>query len=286
MDYSINFPNLHIFLDHVGKKVSIGSFDIAYYGIVIAVGLLVGIKMATLEAKRTGQKEEDYLDLALFAVIFAVIGARLYYVIFQWEYYKDHLLSIFNTRQGGMAIYGGIIAAVVTVFVVAKVKKKSAGQMLDTACMGLVAGQIIGRWGNFFNREVFGEYTDGIFAMQLPVSAVRTNEITQKMWENIVTIKGVSYIQVHPTFLYEGLWNVGVLVLLFLYRDKKKFQGELFMLYIAGYAMGRAWIEGIRTDQLILGNTGIPVSQLLSVLIVAGIIILEIIVRRKIRKTV
>ncbi len=286
MDYGINFPHLNIFLEHVGKKITINGFDIAYYGIVIAIGLAVGIIMATKEAKRTGQKEDDYLDMALFCVIFAVIGARLYYVIFEWGYYKDHLLTIFNTRQGGMAIYGGIIGAVITAYVVSRVKKKSYGQMLDTACMGLVAGQIIGRWGNFFNREAFGDYTDGILAMQLPVSSVRTNEITQKMWEHVVTLNGISYIQVHPTFLYEGLWNALVLVLLFLYRDRKRFQGELFLLYIVGYACGRVWIEGLRTDQLILGNTGIPVSQLLSAVIVVVAVLVDLRMRRKVRKEI
>ena len=217
MDYNINFPHLHIYLDHVGKKISIGNFVIAYYGIVIALAIVVGIILACKEARRTGQSEEDYLDLALFSVIFAVIGARIYYVIFQWDYYKDNLLSIFNTRQGGLAIYGGIIGAVITVFVVAKVKKKSFALFLDTACMGLVMGQVIGRWGNFFNREAFGGYTDGLLAMQLPVSAVRVNEITQTMWENVQTIGGVEYIQVHPTFLYEGLWNIMIFILLMIF---------------------------------------------------------------------
>lgn len=281
MDYNINFPHLHIYLDHVGKKISIGNFVIAYYGIVIALAIVVGIILACKEARRTGQSEEDYLDLALFSVIFAVIGARIYYVIFQWDYYKDNLLSIFNTRQGGLAIYGGIIGAVITVFVVAKVKKKSFALFLDTACMGLVVGQVIGRWGNFFNREAFGGYSDGLLAMQLPVSAVRVNEITQTMWENIETIGGVDYIQVHPTFLYEGLWNLVIFALLMLYRDRKRFTGELFLLYLGGYALGRFWIEGLRTDQLLIGDTGIAVSQLLSACLVIGCLIIDVVMRKR-----
>ena len=281
MDYNINFPHLHIYLDHVGKKISIGNFVIAYYGIVIAAAIVVGIILACKEARRTGQSEEDYLDLALFSVIFAVIGARIYYVIFQWDYYKDNLLSIFNTRQGGLAIYGGIIGAVITVFVVAKVKKKSFALFLDTACMGLVMGQVIGRWGNFFNREAFGGYTDGLLAMQLPVSAVRVNEITQTMWENVQTIGGVEYIQVHPTFLYEGLWNIMIFILLMIYRDRKRFTGELFLLYLGGYALGRFWIEGLRTDQLLIGHTNLAVSQILSAVLVIGCLIIDMLMRRR-----
>lgn len=281
MDYNINFPHLHIYLDHVGKKISIGNFVIAYYGIVIAAAIVVGIILACKEARRTGQSEEDYLDLALFSVIFAVIGARIYYVIFQWDYYKDNLLSIFNTRQGGLAIYGGIIGAVITVFVVAKVKKKSFALFLDTACMGLVMGQVIGRWGNFFNREAFGGYTDGLLAMQLPVSAVRVNEITQTMWENVQTIGGVEYIQVHPTFLYEGLWNIMIFILLMIYRDRKRFTGELFLLYLGGYASGRFWIEGLRTDQLLIGHTNLAVSQILSAVLVIGCLIIDMLMRRR-----
>lgn len=281
MDYNINFPHLHIYLDHVGKKISIGNFVIAYYGIVIALAIVVGIILACKEARRTGQSEEDYLDLALFSVIFAVIGARIYYVIFQWDYYKDNLLSIFNTRQGGLAIYGGIIGAVITVFVVAKVKKKSFALFLDTACMGLVMGQVVGRWGNFFNREAFGGYTDGLLAMQLPVSAVRVNEITQTMWENVQTIGGVEYIQVHPTFLYEGLWNIMIFILLMIYRDRKRFTGELFLLYLGGYASGRFWIEGLRTDQLLIGHTNLAVSQILSAVLVIGCLIIDMLMRRR-----
>ncbi|MBE5906395.1 MAG: prolipoprotein diacylglyceryl transferase [Lachnospiraceae bacterium] len=280
MEDAIRFPNLHITLRHVGKSIQVGNFTIAFYGIVIAIAIMVGIMLATREAKRTGQREEDYMDLALYAIIFSVLGARIYYVIFSWNLYKDDLASIFNLRQGGLAIYGAIIGAVITVYVVAKKKQKPVGLMLDTGCFGLVAGQIIGRWGNFFNREVFGGYTNNLLAMQLPVSAVRSSgDITQTMWEHAKTIEGVTFVQVHPTFLYEGLWNLGVLILLFLYRDKKKFDGEIFMLYMGGYALGRLWIEGIRTDQLMIGS--VPVSQLLSGILVIAVVAVDIFIRKK-----
>ena len=201
MHKTIDFPNIGIHLKSVGDHISVFGFEIAYYGIIIGIGILAGILIAALEARRTKQNPEDYYDLAIYAVIFAIIGARIYYVIFSWEMYKDNLLSIFNIRQGGLAIYGGVIAAVVTVFVFARIKRLSAPLLLDTAGLGLVAGQMIGRWGNFFNREAFGEYTDSLLAMRLPVDAVRGSDITKLMRENIETADGVSYIQAHPTFL-------------------------------------------------------------------------------------
>ena len=270
MESNINFPHLHIFLEHVGKIIKIGKFPIAYYGIIIAIAILAGIYLAMREAKKTNQNDEDYMDLAIFAVIAAIIGARLYFVAFTWDQYRDNLWSIFNTREGGLAIFGGIIGAVIAVFIVAKHKKIHPGLMLDTACLGLITGQIIGRWGNFFNREAFGGYTDSLFAMQLPKSAVRFSDLTQELLDHTVIVKGIEYIQVHPTFLYESLWNVGVLILLIIFRKKKAFDGEVFIWYLAGYSLGRFWIEGLRTDQLLIGSTNIAVSQVLSAVLVVA----------------
>ena len=273
MNMQINFPNLGIFLEHVGKNFSVFGLEIAFYGCTMATGIIAGYLLAAREAKRTGQNPDDYLDMLLYAVFFAIIGARLYYVIFSWDYYKDNLLSILNLRQGGLAIYGGIIGAFTTVYFFAKKRKLSWLQMLDTACPGLALGQVVGRWGNFFNREAFGDYTNGLFAMQLPVSAVRAGEITEKMWEHMEVIDGIQFIQVHPTFLYEGLWNLGVIIFLFIYRDKKKFQGELVLWYLALYGVGRFWVEALRTDQLLIPGIGFPISQLLgAVLAVSGLI--------------
>ncbi len=281
MDMEINFPNLGIYLDHVGKNISIFGFSIAYYGIVIVTGMMIAIWIAQREAKRTGQNPEQYLDLAMIGIAAGIIGARIYYVIFAWDYYKDDLLSIFNIRQGGLAIYGGIIGACIAVVIYSRKKKQNFGLLMDTASMSIVFGQIMGRWGNFFNREAFGDYTNNLFAMQLPVSAVRANEITQKMWDHVVTVNGVEYIQVHPTFLYESLWNVGVLLFLFWFRKRKKFNGEVFLMYLIGYGLGRIWIEGLRTDQLLLPVVGLPVSQLLSGCLVVGCTILVVWKRKK-----
>lgn len=282
MDMEINFPNLGIYLDHVGKNISIFGFSIAYYGIVIVTGMMIAIWIAQREAKRTGQNPEQYLDLAMIGIAAGILGARIYYVIFAWDYYKDDLLSIFNIRQGGLAIYGGIICACIAVVIYSRKKKQNFGLLMDTASMSIVFGQIMGRWGNFFNREAFGDYTNNLFAMQLPVSAVRANEITQKMWDHMVTVNGVEYIQVHPTFLYESLWNVGVLLFLFWFRKRKKFNGEVFLMYLIGYGLGRIWIEGLRTDQLLLPVVGLPVSQLLSGCLVVGCTILVVWKRKKI----
>ena len=268
MNMSINFPHLGIYLEHVGKSISIHGFSIAYYGIIMGCSILLGLYLAEREAKRTGQNPDTYTDLVIYAIVVSIICARTYYVIFSWDSYKNDLLSIFNLRQGGIAIYGAVIGAVATVFVYSRVKKLSFPVMLDTACIGLVAGQILGRWGNFFNREAFGGYTDNLFAMQLPVSAVRVHEITDEMWAHVQIIGGEQFIQVHPTFLYESLWNVGVICFLYWYRKRKKFKGELFLTYLLGYGLGRAWIEGLRTDQLQIGMTGIPVSQMLACILV------------------
>ena len=283
MHTSIEFPNIGIHLDSVGNHITIFGFDIAYYGMIIGAGILAGIFIAAWEAKRTGQKPDDYYDLAIYAVIFSIIGARIYYVVFSWDMYKDNLLSIFNIRQGGLAIFGGVIAAVITVTVFAKIKHLSAPLLMDTAGLGLVAGQMIGRWGNFFNREAFGEYTDWLLAMRLPVDAVRGSDITGLMREHMETVEGVSYIQVHPTFLYESLWCLLIFILMLLYRRHKKFDGEVFLLYLAGYGFGRFWIERLRTDQLLLPGIGFPVSQLLAGVLVLLSVALIFFNRRKAR---
>lgn len=264
MTEMISFPHLGIELEHVGRSVSVFGFEIAFYGLLIGLGIAAGILITVLEARHTRQNPEDYLDLAIFSVLAAIVGARLYYVVFSWETYRHNLLSIFNIRQGGMAIYGGIIAAVITVFIFAFVKKLSAPLMLDTACMGLAAGQMIGRWGNFFNREAFGEYTDGLFAMKLPIDALRMQDITDRMRNHIETVDGVRFVQAHPTFLYESLWCILLLVVLFFYRSIKKFEGELFLVYLGGYGLGRLWIEGLRTDQLLIPGLKLPASQVMA----------------------
>lgn len=284
MGADIRFPHLGIEIESLGKGITIGGFTIAFYGMIMAFGMIMGYLMAVFQAKRTGQEPDIYLDLALWDIVFAVIGARLYYVVFSWDYYKDNPMEILNIRGGGLAIYGGVIAGVITTFVFAKIKKLSFWQLVDTACAGLLVGQIIGRWGNFCNREAFGSYTDSLLAMQIKESDVSAANLTQSVVKHLVDVDGVPYIQVHPTFLYESLWNLLVLVLIFCYTKHRKYDGQLFLLYLLGYGLGRVWIEGLRTDQLLLFGTGIAVSQLLSGILVAVSAILLVIKHCAIRR--
>lgn len=281
MDTNINFPNLHIFLEGVGKNIMIGDFAIAYYGIIIACGMIGGVLLAAAIAKRSGQDPDTYYDLAIYAIIFALVGARLYYVAFKWEYYSQDLTRIFHVREGGLAIYGGVIAAVITVYIYTRIKKLDFGLIADTAGPGLVLGQCIGRWGNFFNREAFGGYCNNLFAMQLPVSAVRSSDITAELQEQMITLDGVSYIQVHPTFLYESMWNFVLLICLLIYWKHRKFNGEVFLLYILGYGIGRFWIESLRTDQLLLPVIDYPVSMAVAAVMVVGSVVTIVLFRKK-----
>ncbi len=284
MDYNINFPHLHIYLNHVIKTISIGSFDIAMYGVIIAFGMMMGVWVASYVAKKSGQNPDTYFDLALVAIICSVIGARIYYVVFRWELYKDDLLSILNIRQGGLAIYGGVIAAIITTFVFSRIKKVSFPLLCDTAGLGLIIGQVIGRWGNFCNREAFGDYYDGIFAMQLPISAVRSSDLTEKLLSHTVIVDGIEYISVHPTFLYESSWNLCLFIILMIYFKHRKFNGEVFLLYLFGYGVGRFWIESLRTDQLLIPYINYPVSMALAATMAVASLIWIVIVRYKQKK--
>lgn len=275
----IAFPHLNIYLNNVPKTFSVFGFEVAYYGLIIGIAVLLGVLLAVHQAKVTGQDPDLYWDFALYAIVFSIIGARVYYVVFSWDNYKDDLLSIFNTRGGGLAIYGAVIGAFLTAFIYCRVKKVSFLRLCDTGVVGLILGQVIGRWGNFMNREAFGEYTDNLFAMRLPIDAVRQHEITETMWAHVT--EGVNYIQVHPTFLYESMWNLVLLCLLLLYWKHKKFEGEIAILYFGGYGLGRCMIEGLRTDQLLLPHTNLAVSQILAGILVVFAIVVEVSVRTK-----
>ena len=285
---AIEFPNLHIKISSLPKSFSVFGFEVSFYGVIIAIGMLLGILLVLREAKKTGQDYNTYIDLAIFTIIVGVVFARLYYVIFRWSYYSNNLGEIVNVRGGGLAIYGGVIGAVITIIIFCKVKKLNFGQVCDTAVLGLLVGQIIGRWGNFFNREAFGGvtgngnpfamrlYFDGVYSIgQVPSSVLKgMAKISDK------SASALNYVQVHPTFLYESVWNLILLIVILVFRKKKAFQGEVFIWYLGGYGLGRFFIEGLRSDQLLL-PWGWPVSQVLSALLVVGAIVAEIAIRKK-----
>ena len=216
--------------------------DIRWYGILIAGAVLIGALLAMRESKRKGLNEELLIDFLLFAIPTAIVGARLYYVIFSWDYYSNNPGQILNIMGGGLAIHGAIIAGVIVAIIFTKVKKISLWKLLDIVAPSLVLGQAIGRWGNYANQEAHGGPTD------LP-------------WG--IMIDGV---KVHPTFLYESIFNIMIFVFLMWYRKKSKIDGEIFLLYFSLYSLGRFFIEGLRTDSLMLGS--VRVAQLISVLVI------------------
>lgn len=232
--------------------------------------MIICVMVAAYDRKSRGLDSEVIWDLAIYGIISGVIGARIYYVVFSWSYYSKNPGEILNVRNGGLAIYGGVIAGFLAVFIYSKVKKESFPELFDSVALVFPIGQALGRWGNFFNREAFGDYSDGLFAMRLPIEAVRISDISEKMLSNM----GVAdYIDVHPAFLYESVWNLLLFIGLFLYRKKKRFSGEIFFLYLFFYGLGRFFIEGLRTDQLRIAGTALPVSRVVAVLcmVIAGV---------------
>lgn len=274
------FPNLGIEIDHLSRTAfTVFGQDIYWYGIFIGLGVILGVLLALHEAKRTDQNPDTYLDFIIYAMIIAIIGARLYYVIFSWDFYSQHPEKIFAIREGGLAIYGGIIGGVLTAIVYSRVKKKNFWVMADTMAPSLILGQMLGRWGNFFNKEAFGGFTDNLFAMRYQLSQVRASDVTPDILQNLVTVNGVDYIQVHPTFLYESMWSLCVFIILLILQRKKKFNGQVCATYFFGYALGRVWIEGLRTDQLCIGN--VPVSQALSAVLIIASVVLYVYCKKK-----
>ena len=258
--YHVSFPGLGIELDINRVAFSIGSFRIYWYGIMIAVGLLLAILYAYFNAKNYGVDRAKLFDCVIVGIITSIIGARLYYVIFRWnEYYSSHPLEVFDIRDGGIAIYGSIIGALVGGLTMAKIKKQKFLPILDITMIGFLIGQAVGRWGNFFNQEAFGTQTDTLFRM---------------------VSENTGGVGVHPCFLYESVWcALGVLFLHIFNRKFQKYHGQIFFLYLIWYGAERMVVEGLRTDSLYLpfqiAGIDIRVSQVLSAaLVIAGIVLL------------
>ena len=280
-NYDLYFPNLHIGIEHLVNHISIFGFPIAFYGMIIGCGMLLGLFVATKEYVRSGYKADDIQDFALWVIVLGIIGARIYYVIFEWDYYSKHLLEIPNIRQGGLAIYGGVLMALFTCIVYTRKKKLDFFPMADAGVLGLILGQALGRWGNFFNAEAFGGYTDSLLAMRIKESIVNPAMINENVRSHILLLDDISYIQVHPTFLYESVWNLCVFFFLLWFSKRKKFKGQVFLLYLGLYGFGRFFIEGLRADSLMLFGTGIAVSQALSLVLVLASVILQIFFLKK-----
>lgn len=274
-NFDIYFPHIGIGIEHLKNDITVFGFRVAYYGIIIGIGMVLGFLIASKDYKRRGLNVDDIQDMGLYTVVFAILGARAYYVMFEWSYYSQHLDEILNIRQGGLAIYGGIIVSVIGCTIFCKVKKINVLSMMDSAILGLITGQSIGRWGNFFNAEAFGGYTDGFFAMRLKESIVNPNMLNTDVMNKALRIGEQLFIQVHPTFFYESMWNLCTVIIFYCMAPKKKFTGQIFFQYLVTYGIGRFWIEGLRTDSLYLWGTSIAVSQMLSgILALTGICLL------------
>lgn len=251
---TISFPGLGLSFNPSRVAFSIGSKPIYWYGIIIAAGFLLAVYYAMRRADQFGLTQDNIIDMLICAVPLAIIGARAYYCLFSWNLYKDDPIRVLYIWEGGLAIYGGVIGAVIGLFLYTKVKKVKTSALLDIGGLGLLIGQSIGRWGNFMNREAFGAQTDSFLRMGLTDASGAT-------------------IYVHPTFLYESVWNAIGLLILHFYSKRRKFDGQIFLMYLGWYGLGRMFIEGLRTDSLYVGASNLRVSQLL-----AGICFLAVVI--------
>ena len=246
-DAVISFPML--FDLHLDPPASfqVFGFTVYFYGVLIALGFILAFLYCSRQAPRYGIRPDDFYDMMIWLIPLVIVGARLYYVLFRLDYYLAHPAEIIAVRDGGLAIYGGVIVGALVIWLFCRKKKLSVAAMLDRAVHGLLIGQILGRWGNFMNREAFGVETDIFCRMGL-------------------TPPGGETLYVHPTFLYESLWNLAGLVFLIVWgkKGRRQYDGQCALIYFFWYGLGRFWIEGLRTDSLYIGSTGLRVSQLLS----------------------
>ena len=261
---SISFPFLGDWSINPPSYFTVFGKNIYFYGVIIAVGFLLGIFYAGRNAKRLGLEEDNLYDVLIWMIPLSIVGARLYFVLFQLDYYLAHPSEIIAVWNGGLAIYGGIIAGVLVTFIVCRRKNIPPLAMTDLLIIACCLGQAIGRWGNFMNREAFGAETEIFCRMGLTSPSGNT-------------------VYVHPTFLYESLWNFTGFIMLstLLRKGKHRYNGQFILIYCLWYGLGRAWIEGLRTDSLYIGSTGIRVSQLLSVILALFGGIMLIINRKK-----
>ena len=271
MEIIVRFPNLGFLFEYEDRTFSVLGFDITIYGILMAVSLLVSMVVILLCARWQKMNLNLCLGASIVALLGGVIGARLFYIVFSWSQFSGKSWRILcDIRSGGMSVYGAILGGAFAAALFCRGSKTSFWKMADIVCMGLLSGQIIGVWGNFFNREAFGEYTDSLFAMGLPLDSVQSSAVTKLMKQHLIIFRDMDYIQVHPLFFYESIWCLLLLLILLLYTWKKKFEGEIFLRYLAGYV-----IEWLRTDKLYIPKTKISVSLLVSaaLFLICGIVV-------------
>ena len=275
------FPNFFdIRISHLSRVIfSPFGFDIYWYAVCVISGYLAALVTLRAIAKKTGQDPDLYTDYILYVLIFGLLGARIYYVVFNFDSYRGDLAKIFSTRDGGLAVYGGLILTGLYTIRYTKKHNVTYGLLSDTSGPAVAIGQVFGRIGNFFNREAFGGYTNAPLAVRFRTDSVLF--LPEQLRDTVFTVNGAQYIQVHPVFFYEMLWNLALFFFLLWFRQHKKFDGQIFLFYVLGYGVGRFWMEGLRTDQLMLFGTGLPVSQVLSaLLVVASLIIMYVAVKR------
>lgn len=264
----ILFPNLGLEFKHVGTGISVFGFEITFFGILLGFSLFLGISLVLAEVYSTDQSMDEYLNLTIVVILASLVGARIYYVLFQLDNYKNAIGDIFVFRKGGFDFFGALIAGILVVVGYANFQKISSGRILDTICIGLATGQIPCTLGAYFNRECFGDYTDGLFAMQIPLDSVSYNAVTENMRKHIETIDGQRFIQVNPLFMAAFIWSIVVLAVVLFCKYRRRFEGELFLIYLMAYGFGRLLIEGARADALTMSGTGWKVSC-----VTAGIVI-------------
>ena len=265
--YDIAFPNIGIFITNLRNTITIGNFTIAYYGIIIALGMFISFTIVTRLARKLGIDDDIFYDIFIIIIVFGIIGARAYYVIFRWDYYQIRPYEILDIRAGGLAVFGGILLASAIIIAYCFIEKINFIKVLDLTFIGVTLGQAIGRYGNFFNMEAFGEYTNNILAMRLRAEYLDPSNITFLQSLNIITEEGIEYIQAHPTFFYESTLNLILFaILLYLLLKKHKFDGQILATYLIGYGIIRFFVERLRTDSLMIGS--MRVSQVVAVICV------------------
>lgn len=278
----IVFPKLGLDFRIDDTAFTVFGFDIKWYSLLIVFGLILAMIYGFSQMKKYGIDPDRAIDVILAGIIGGLIGARIYYVIMSWDNYSGDWKAMFNTRNGGLAIYGGIIGAVLVGGLVAKLRKVKLLPLLDIAGVGFLIGQGVGRWGNFTNQEAFGCNTDNIFGM----SGGTIQRFIINNYDDLTTASGAVMDPskpVHPCFLYESVWCILGFVLLAIFAAKfRKYDGQIFLMYVGWYGLGRFFIEGLRTDSLMLGN--IRVSQILAAICVIASVVLLLIFGSKVRR--